>query len=212
MDKLAIIGAGDLGQQIAYHAHRNGFTIVGYYDDMTTESAINGIPVLGPTSQIETDYFQGSKWNSLACGIGYKHFSQREGFFDYLSNKIGIPFATIVDRTCIVDPTARIGTGSILLPGVLIDKDVVIDNNVLVNIGVTISHNTHIKSHSFLAPRSAIAGFSTVGKRCLIGIHSTIIEEIKLADDIRLGAGAVVIEDLGRAGLYVGVPARRIKD
>ena len=37
MKKLALIGAGDLGQQIAWHAKQDGhYEVVGFFDDYAT--------------------------------------------------------------------------------------------------------------------------------------------------------------------------------
>ena len=69
----------------------------------------------------------------------------------------------------------------------LVDKDCIIEDNVLLNVGVTIAHDSRVKEHSFLSPRVAIAGFSTIGKRCMVGINSTIIDNVTVCDDVRLG-------------------------
>jgi serine acetyltransferase len=34
---------------------------------------------------------------------------------------------------------------------------------------------------------------------------------VRIADDIVVGAGAVVLDDLAEPGVYAGVPARRLK-
>ena len=209
MDRIAIIGAGDLGRQIAYYARRNGLEVVGFYDDYYGRALIEGCPVLGPVSQIEEDYrFGNARWSALVCGIGYKHFAERARLFEYFFAEKGIPFATIIDKSCLVDPTAIIGAGCVLFPASIVDKGVVLGNNVLMNVGATIAHDSRVKSHSFLSPRVAIAGFSEIGERCMCGINSTVIDNIIVGDDIRLGAGTVVIDSLDEAGLYVGVPAK----
>lgn len=47
IDRIAIIGAGDMGQQIAHVAIKNGYGIVGFYDDYCKDEYVNKIPVLG---------------------------------------------------------------------------------------------------------------------------------------------------------------------
>ena len=44
-----------------------------------------------------------------------------------------------------------------------------------------------------------------------IGIGSTIVECITLADNTQVGAGAVVTQSTQANSLYVGVPAKRIR-
>ena len=44
-----------------------------------------------------------------------------------------------------------------------------------------------------------------------IGIGSTIVECITLADNTQVGAGAVVTQSTQANSLYVGVPAKRVR-
>lgn len=213
MDKrrIAIIGSGDLGQSIAYYGQSNGYNIAGFYDDYQLAESVRGIPVLGKLNVIIDDFTNG-RYDALLCGIGYKHFNFREVIYTKYHVENHIPFATIIDKSCHVDATATIGEGTVLFPGVFLDKGVIIEENVLLNICVTIAHDSTVKAHSFLSPRVAMAGFSTIGKRCMIGINSTIIDNITICDDVRVGGGNLVIKDLAKPGLYVGSPAKWIKE
>lgn len=209
--KIAIVGAGDLGQSIAHYARENGFDVVGFYDDFQVSAQIIGLPVIGKLDRIVQD-FSYRVFDALVCGIGYKHFGFRERVYNEFHREQGIPFATIIDSSCHVDPTAIIGEGVVMFPAAVVDKGCVVEDNVLLNIGVTIAHDSCVKRHSFLSPRVAVAGFTTVGERCMIGINSTIIDNLDICDDTRIGGGAVLISSTQRRGLYVGCPARWIKE
>jgi acetyltransferase-like isoleucine patch superfamily enzyme len=52
---------------------------------------------------------------------------------------------------------------------------------------------------------------TTIGDRVSIGSNATILP-VRIADDIVIGAGAVVTKDLVTPGIYVGNPARRLRD
>lgn len=205
--KVCIIGAGALGIQLAHLANKCGLQVVGYFDDTFLKGAnVNNIPILGNIDSIEIHYIQGT-FDSLICGIGYKHFDYREYIFNKLYNKKGIPFATLIDSSCIVDSSACIGAGSIFYPGCIIDKNVTIGNNVLVNLGVCISHNSSVGDHSYLSPECAIAGNVEIKKKCFLGINSTLVDDIVIDSDIFIAAGAVVTSNCSDKGLYAGVPA-----
>ena len=165
--RIAIIGSGDLGKSIAHYAQNNGYKISGFYDDFQKAETVAGIPVIGTLDKIEEDYKCGV-FDSLVCAIGYYHFEFRERVFNKYHHELGIPFATIIDKTCHVDSTATIGNGVVMFPTALVDKGCVIEDNVLLNVGVTIAHDSRVQEHSFLSPRVAMAGFSTIGKRCMI--------------------------------------------
>lgn len=208
--KIAIIGSGDLGQSIAHYARNNDYEIVGFYDDFQQTDSVIGIPLLGKLDKIETDYKR-QLFDALVCAVGYNHFDFREKVFKKYRHGLGIPFATIIDSSCHVDTSASIGDGVVMFPTSMVDKGCVIEDNVLLNVGVTIAHDSRVKEHSFLSPRVAVAGFSTIGKRCMIGINSTIIDNISVCDDTRVGGGTLLIHDVTEKGLYVGVPARFVK-
>lgn len=206
---LGIIGAGHLGQQIAHHAISDGhFNEVLFFDDFTREEIVAGFKVAGETNRVK-ELFQSGKFTHLMIGIGYKHMKERKMFFEKFSGYI--PFATIIHSSSYVDGTVNIDEGTIVYPNCIIDAGVRIGSNVLVNVGGTISHDTVVNSHSFLSPRVALAGFITIGEQCIIGINSTLIDNISITDSVQIGGGTVVINDIDKKGLYVGNPARFIR-
>jgi len=52
----------------------------------------------------------------------------------------------------------------------------------------------------------------TVGKGCWIGANAIILPGVTIGDGCIIGAGAVVNKDCAPNGLYVGVPAKRVRD
>jgi acetyltransferase-like isoleucine patch superfamily enzyme len=52
-----------------------------------------------------------------------------------------------------------------------------------------------------------LAGYSEVGERCFLGISTTVIDGVKIGDNVQTGAGAVVTKDVRSGVLIAGVPA-----
>jgi carbonic anhydrase/acetyltransferase-like protein (isoleucine patch superfamily) len=54
----------------------------------------------------------------------------------------------------------------------------------------------------------------TIGDRCLIGMGSVVLDDVVIEDSVILGAGSLVPpgKRLERGGLYVGSPAKRVRD
>jgi acetyltransferase-like isoleucine patch superfamily enzyme len=50
-----------------------------------------------------------------------------------------------------------------------------------------------------------------IGNKVSIGSNATIMP-VRIADNVVIGAGAVVTKDITRAGIYAGNPARRLRD
>lgn len=210
MVRLAIVGAGDLGQLIAFHAITSTeYSLIGFYDDFCKIGEEKGFGhVLGSTKDI-LNQFKENIFEKLIIGIGYKHLQFREELFCKLFTDI--PFASVLHKSLIKPPDSKIGDGVFILPGCSIDMGVTIGNNTVLNIGCTIAHDSLIADHSFLGPRVVLSGFVEIGERCFLGVNTTVIDNVRIDNDIQTGGGCVVIENLKLPGLYVGVPARKIK-
>ena len=104
-------------------------------------------------------------------------------------------------------------------PGTFVNFDCTFDNSAgirigqdcLLSMGVLIVTSTH--------EVAADGGYSTtvgkavsIGDRCWIGARATILPGVEICDDVVIGAGAVVVSSLSRPGVYVGVPARFLRE
>ncbi|MBN8855503.1 MAG: hypothetical protein BGO55_27820 [Sphingobacteriales bacterium 50-39] len=209
MKKLAIIGSGDLGMLIAFHARQRGYSIAGFFNDfMPAGAMVDGSLILGGVDHVQGSFEEGG-FDELMIGVGYKHFEARKNLFLRFEGKV--PLGTVIHKDVSIASSCIIGKGSFILPGCVLDNNVRIGDNVLINVGSTIAHDTTIGNHSFLSPRVAIAGFVHIGECCNIGINTTIIDNITIGNDVQTGGGTVVIKDLPEKGVYVGNPARRIR-
>lgn len=209
MKTLAIIGSGDLGQQIAHYAISDKqYDKVVFFDDFTSQTEVNGYPVLGKTSEI-VGAFENKQFDELLIGIGYKHLQVRKALFEKFS--LIIPFGKIIHSSSWVDATAVIEVGCIIYPGCIVDAKAVIKANTILNIGCSIAHDTTINSHCFLSPRVAVAGFVSIEECCIIGINSTLIDNLNVVANTQLGGATVVIKSIEKSGLYFGVPAKFVR-
>lgn len=212
MKRVLIIGAGELGQQIAHYLSESAeHTIVGYVDDWAnTGDIFCGYPVLGCIKDTEMLYHQ-RVFDELLIGIGYKHFNVRKQLFDQY--KSIIPFATYLHSSSYIDSTSRIGSGVVVLPGCVIDYEAVLQDNLFVYSGCVIGHNTQIGAHSILSLSVTTGGFSQVGDSCFLGLKTCVSDNVIIANHTFCGAGTNVIKDiLVENGVWVGNPARYIRE
>jgi len=206
---LAIIGSGHLGQQIAHYAiSDNHYEKVVFFDDFSNEPYSNGIKILGNSDAIENEFAKQS-FDEILIGIGYKHLAVRKQLFERFINKI--PFGKIIHSTSWVDTTAIIKEGCVIYPCCCIDAQAVVDQNTVLNISCSVAHDTRIGKHCFLSPRVALAGFVIVDEMCILGINTTVIDNITIVSNTQLGGGSVVIKNIEQSGLYVGNPIRFIR-
>ncbi len=201
---LAILGAGELGKQIANFALKdNHYNKVCFYDDFNVNEEIKG-----NTNDLISD-FNNKLFDELIIGIGYIHLKASEEKYTFLKNKV--KFGKIIHSTSWVDQSAIIGDGCVIYPKCVIDKNVIIKNNTILNLSCTIAHDTTIGSSCFLAPSVSVAGFCEVENQCFLGIGTTIKDNIKIVNHTTIGAGTVVVKNIIEKGIYVGNPAKCIK-
>lgn len=207
MKKLAIIGSGDLGQQIAYHAREDGhYEPAGFFDDFETPGAWkHGLPVWGGVDDIGATFEHG-EFDCLMIGIGYKYMDFRQKLYERF--KKVIPFGKVIHTSSYVDKSATVGPGVFIYPGCVLDMGVEIKDNALLNVGCTIAHHSSVGEGSFLSPGVKVAGFTEISGGVILGIGTIVIDNIKIAPGVRTAGGAVVIDHLERPGLYAGVPAQ----
>lgn len=209
MKTLAIIGSGDLGRQIAHYAlSDNHYGKVVFFDDFESKSTINDCEVLGKTNDIQV-VFENKLFDELIIGIGYKHLKIRKELYERFS--LTIPFGKVIHSTVWMDPTAIVENGCVVYPSCVIDAKAQIKENTILNISCAIAHDTIVGSHSFLSPRVAVAGFVKIEEQCVLGINSTIIDNIYIEKNTQIGGGTVVIQSIEKSGLYVGNPAKFIR-
>lgn len=73
-----------------------------------------------------------------------------------------------------------------------------------------IGENTLIYQNVTLGGRKGSSG-PIVGKNCVIGSGACILGDIKIGDNVKIGANAVVLKDIPDNCTVVGVPARIVK-
>jgi UDP-3-O-[3-hydroxymyristoyl] glucosamine N-acyltransferase len=73
-----------------------------------------------------------------------------------------------------------------------------------------IGHNSTVGDHSVITAGTVLCGGSSIGKRSWAGVHSIIKEKIAVGDDVTLGLGSVVTEDIQNGTVAAGVPAKPI--
>lgn len=114
----------------------------------------------------------------------------------------------------VIHPTAISESGNyglILCPYAVITTNVKIGKHLHMNLHSDIGHDCIIGDYVTLAPGARISGKCQIGNCVYIGTNAMIREGAKVCDNVTIGAGSVVLKDITEPGVYVGIPAKKIK-
>ena len=141
-------------------------------------------------------------------------------FFHQISNFFYKAGFDLIAR--IISQTIRFFTGIEIHPGAKIGKNLFIDHGMGVVIGetseignnVTIYHNVTLggSSPSIDSERQRHEKrHPTIGNDVVVGSGAQIIGPIKVGNNSRIAANAVVVKDVPENATMVGIPARAVK-
>jgi len=128
--------------------------------------------------------------------------------------------ASYIDDTAVIIGDVLIGKGSSVWPLAVLRGDVSgIKIGELSNIQDSSVLHTNIRlpvliGNNVTVGHGVILHGCTIGDRCLIGMGSVILDGAVIPDDTIIGASALVPEGakLDSGGVYMGIPARRVRD
>lgn len=209
MRKLAIIGAGAYGQQIATFAKYDAiekYDIAGFIDDFEDrDKDVMGLPVLGSVSDIFDLYISGV-FECVFIAIGYHHMDFKENLYKSLKGKI--PLANIICRTAFIHPTVKLGEGVFIENFAIISQRSIIEDNVSITLNSIVNHDNIIKSHTFISTRVTTAGNVIIGQKCFIGVGSIISDGVTITDKVWLSPSSIVVRDITTSGHYMSPTLR----
>lgn len=206
--KVAIIGAGGLGREIAalMKALPEEFEITGFYDDtVPVGTTLLAIPVRGAIDKLRS----ASGPVHVIVAIGDPQIKQK--IISSLPSHIQYPVVIHPSVVLGDKSTISLGQGTVLTAGVKLTVDITIGDHVLINLNSTIGHNTSIGNLCSIMPGVNLAGGVTLGERVLIGSGANVINRVSIGDDAKVGSGAVVLNNILAKTTAVGVPARTLK-
>ena len=143
---------------------------------------------------------------------------------DVQTSNIGVD--TYVWQYSIILKGAHIGSNCNINCHVFIENDVIIGNNVTIKSGVQIWDGLRIEDNVFVGPNVTFTNDryprskqyptdfqkTVLKKGASIGANSTVLGGIVVGENSLIGAGSVVTKDVPANELWVGNPAKKIRN
>ena len=125
---------------------------------------------------------------------------------------VGKKQISVIAKTAYVAPTAVIEDGCFIASGAHIGPFAHIGTGTIINTNAVVEHEVQVGSFCHLAPNTTVCGRTTIGDNVFLGAGATIIDKINVCSDVTIGAGGVVVKDIRKAGIYVGIPVNRTEN
>ena len=206
MKDIIIIGAGALGQEVAWlieeiNEHNPTWNILGFLDDYGYEmnSSFLSYKCIGK-------YHDCDKYINANFVIAFGDPRLREKVYNEIKGDR-------LNWAMLISPTVRIHKSNSIGKGVVIGRysdltvKCIIHDFAYINIHVVLGHEVEIGTFSIVSPNVTINGGAKIGKACQIGANS-FVKDIIIGDYSTVGACSCVIKPVEDYCVVAGVPAK----
>jgi sugar O-acyltransferase (sialic acid O-acetyltransferase NeuD family) len=205
---IYVVGSSGFAKEVYFLIKEtNQYNFKGFIEYKPRENflTLNGetLPIID-----EDTFLSENKKETIAIGVGRP----------YLIKKICEKFKhfdtpNIIHPTFIGDTNNIIhGVGNIITAGVIFTTNITIGSFNVFNLNMTIGHDTVIGDYNVFNPSTNISGNNTIGKQNLFGVGSISLENMLIGDNNVIGAGALITKNIDDDGVYIGTPAKLIKN
>lgn len=212
MKDIAIFGAGGFGREIACLIKRinekkpNTWSFIGFFDD---DISIKGTwndygKVIGGMDVLNS----WSKPLNLVVAIGNPQV---------LELIVGKIRNTNITYPNLIDPNVEfmdremveMGEGNVICMRCTISANVKLGSFNLLNVAVGVGHDASFGSYNVLMPNVNISGGVEIGNGNLFGVKATVLQYLKVGDNVKIGANSLLMRNAKSDCLYFGSPAER---
>jgi UDP-perosamine 4-acetyltransferase len=180
-----------------------GWNIAGVVDNLNPPGTlIMGVPVLGDAALLPSLRKQGI--DNLVVAIG--DCAARTRMLDQAVS-MGFQTPTLIHPSCVLSPSAAIGTACVLCAGGIVGPQSQLGAGVILNTRASVDHDNRIGDCTHVAPGAVVCGFVTVGRESWIGAGAVVRDHLSIGSHVMVGAGAVVLKDVPDGQTVVGNPA-----
>lgn len=208
MKGLLIAGAGGHGKVVADTAYASGcWNNIAFLDDrFPFLHDVLGWPVLGKLEQA-ADYV--GDYGNLVVALGdnllrvnlIKKFSE-----------IGFYIPVLVHNTAYVSKFAELAAGSVVFAKAVVNAGAKIGLGSIINTGATVDHDCLLGQGVHLSPGVHLAGKVSVGSYSQVGIGTSVIQQVFIGENVLIGAGSVIANNIKNNVVVMGVPGRVVKE
>lgn len=209
--RLYLVGCGGHASDVlsiieACNEAGSQYQVAGFLDDdleadcrKLTVRGVVRVGVVGSTVPVD---------GRVVLGVGYPEpraqVVERLAGWAHLAEPIVHPRAELATG-------AAVGSGSVVFGGCHLGPSARLGRAVMLGRGAVVGHDVTANDFATVMPGAVVSGNCAIGVGALIGANATVLEGLSIGDWARLGAGAVLTQDLPAGCTAVGIPARIVR-
>jgi sugar O-acyltransferase (sialic acid O-acetyltransferase NeuD family) len=199
--KLVIFGTGDMGKIARFYFDKDSdYEVLAFTTDKAyiTEDSFDGLPLLA-FEDIEKHY--NPKDVSMYIAIGYSQMNKLRASKYFAAKEKGYSMATYISSKATVW-TDDIGDNTFILEDNTLQPFVSIGSNVILWSGNHVGHDVVVEDHCFITSHVVLSGRVKVGAYSFIGVNSTVRDQVLIAPETFIAAGALIVANTVEKGVY----------
>ena len=212
MKRLLVVGSSGHATSVLGVAHAmSGFEVVGLLDDFAAAgTAALGYAILGAVADAGT-LCERLDVECLFVAIG-DNFRRQQASDRLAALLPTIPFATLAHPSAVIGRDAVLGAGTVVMPQAVVGPGCRIGAGCVLNTSSSLDHDGVLSDWASLAPGVTAGGRVRVGARSFIGLGASLIQGISVGSDTVVGAGSLVLSDVGTGVVAYGSPCRAVRE
>lgn len=207
---LVIFGAGEMAHiAYEYFTYDSDFDVIAFVvdDEYAVSEKFLELPLI-KRSTFESEYDK-SNFSLFVALTATEMNQDRKRVYEYFKTR-NYTFASYISSKAFVWRNASIGENCFIFENNVIQPFVTVGDNCVLWSGNHIGHRTVIGNHVFISSHVVISGYCKVGSLSYFGVNSTVHDNIEIAQNCLVGAGAMISKNTLPDLVYVGSPARPI--
>jgi sugar O-acyltransferase (sialic acid O-acetyltransferase NeuD family) len=211
MENIALVGASGHAHAVIEAVEREGkYRIAGVIDTFKPVGHIClGYTVLGSEARLP-EFIRQYEICGAVVAIGDNWVRHR--LVERIRSVVpDLPFLTAIHPSAQIAHSARVGNGSVILPGAIVCANAVVGEFCIVNTRASLDHDGKMENFSSFAPAVTAGGLVTIKPFAAVMLGVNIIESVCIGEHSVVGAGSLVLRDVPAFVVAYGSPAKVIR-
>ncbi len=212
LQQVIIYGDSDFAELVYYQLETDGrYKILAFTVDESKfeKNTFFGLPVI-PFQQLSNHYSTNEV--KIFPAIGYSKLNTIREIVISEIEKDGYELLTYISRLAYVGANTKIGDGCFICEFVSIGIHSELGKAIVILPNSRIGHNNNIGDFCYFSNSVSTGGSATFRKNSFIGLHSTIRNSVTIEKYNVIGTASNIVKSTEPNGIYVGNPAKRLKD